>query len=330
MITTISETNLHYFEHLIPDDLVEDLQIRRDTFGLGCLRRDLDGNFDGFGALIFVTECDENEKVDNYHIKWLYVDSNRRDDGIGCELITDLFWEVGNTEVPTVTVDIPAMEEYEELGNFFTDWHFQFINTYGLDFELELSKLKKNKFFKSITKDTEIGGVSTLTDIDEKALKVFLRETRKKYVKRGMYVDTMLTDYKRDYFDSKLSSVIVKNGVVEGAMLVHTRPSGRLEIVVFDTLEDNKQAYLAKLMNKSYQSALNANLKDSRVYHTAYNERAMNFIDSIFGTHETPLIFRGMIENTGIAISTEQWEEMKAQYWEENPDLYNEMKELIE
>ena len=322
MITAISQNNISYFEHLIPDDLIEDVLIRRDTFGLGCLRRDLDGNFDGFGVLVFVKECDETEEVENYHIKWLYVDSNRRGDGIGSELLMDLFWDFGNTEVPTMTVDIPALEAYEEVGNFLNDWHFQFRNTYTLDFEIELSKLKKNKYFSGITKDTEIKGVESLIDVDEKSLKVFLREMRKKYIKRGMYVDLMLTDYKKDYFDPNLSSVVIKNETVEGALLVHTRPSGRLEIVVLDTLQDDKQKYLVRLINKSYQAALDSKIKNARVYHKTYNERGMDLIDSLFGNHETPVVFRGMIENSSVAISTEQWEEMKAEYWDEHPGVY--------
>lgn len=328
MITQISKDNISLFEHLIPDDLIEDMMIRRDTFGLGCLRRDLDGYFDGFGALVFVKECDEKENIDNIRIKWLYVDSNRRDDGIGCELITDLFWEFGNTEVPTMTIDIPAIEEYEELGNFLTDWHFQFAPIYSLEFESELSALKDNKYFSGIKKNTAIKGATSLAEVDEKTLKVFLRELRKKYIKTGKHIDYMLTDYKMDYFDSNLSSVVIKNGVIEGALLVHTRPSGRLEIVVFDTLQDNKQAYLACLMSKSYQAALNSSIKNGRVYHETYNEKGMDLIDSIFGAHETPLVFRGIIENTGIAISTEQWEDMKEEYWNEHPDLYAVLKDM--
>ena len=59
----------------------------------------------------------------------------------------------------------------------------------------------------------------------------------------------------------------------------------------------------------------------------AYNERGMDLIDKIFGQHDTPLVFRGIMENTGLAISSEQWEEMKAEYWEEHPDLYASFKE---
>ena len=326
MITQISKDNISLFEHLIPGDLIEDLLIRIDTFGLGCLRRDLDGVFDGYGALVFVKEFDENGMVENIRIKWLYVDSNRRDDSIGCELITDLFWEFGNSDVPTMTVDVPAKEEYEDLGNFLSDWHFQFAPTYSLEFELELSALKDNKYFKSIKKDTEIKGAKSLAEADAGSLKAFLRELRKKCVKSGQYIDPMLTDYKYDYFDPKLSSVVIKNGSIEGALLVHVRPSGRLEIVVFDTLESNEQAYLAHLMYKSYQAALNSNIENGRIYHETYNEKGMNLIDNIFGTHEAPLVLRGIIENNRLGISTEQWEDMKEEYWKENPDLYEYLK----
>ena len=328
MITPITGENIAYFEHLIPDDLIEDLLIRRDNFGIGCLRRDLEGNLDGFGVLIFAIECDEKEVVENYHIRWMYVDSKMRDEGIGCELLTDLYWEFGNTEVPTMTIDIPAMEEYVDLGTFMSDWHFQFGPTYTLDFEIPLSDLKKNNCFSGITKDTVIKGVVPLKDVDENSLKVFLREMRKKYVKRSMYVDMMLTDYKIDYFDQEISSVILKNGVVEGAMLVHTRPSGRIEVVVFDTLQDNKQMYLALLMNKSYQAALASKIKNATVYHKCYNERGMDFIDKLFGTHKTPYVLRGIIQNSSIGISSEQWEEIKAEYWHEHPDLYQEMQSI--
>lgn len=329
MITAITNDNIDLFEHLIPDDLIEDLLIRNDFYGLGCIRRDLDGNFDGFGVLLFVKEYDDGTTVENYHIKWLYVDSSRRGDGIGCELITELYWDFGNTEVPTMTVDIPAIEEYEGLGNFLGDWHFQFLPTYTVDFEMPLTDLKKNKYFSSVTKDTVIKGVVSLKDVEEKALKYFLRELRKKHIKRGLYVDTMLTQYEKDYFDPNISTAVVKNGVVEGAMLVHVRPSGRLEIVVFDTLQDNNQMYLMRMLNKSYQAALASKIKNARVYHKCYNERGMNFIDGLFGTHSTPYVLRGMIENTSIALSSEEWEEIKEEYWKDNPDLYEDVKAIV-
>lgn len=329
MVTRISKENLSFFEHLIPDDLIEDLLIRKDTVGLGCLRRDFDGNFDGFGTLILVREYDENENVDNFNIKWLYVDSNRRDDGIACELITEVFWEFGNTEVPTMTVDIPAMERYDELGLFFNDWHFKFLPTYTVDFEMPLTDLKKNEYFSGITKDTAVKGVVPLSSVEEKAVKNFLRELRKKYIKRGLYVDIMLTEYSKDYFDPEISSAIVKNGIVDGAMLVHTRPSGRYEIIVFDTLLDNQKMNLLKLMNKTYQAALKANKKNATVYHKCYNERGMDFIDGLFGTHETPYVLRGMIENSSVALSSEDWEEIKEEYWKDNPDLYEDVKAIV-
>ena len=328
MITAITNDNINLFEHLIPDDLIEDLLIRNDTYGLGCIRRDTDGNFDGFGVLLFVKEFD-GEVVENYHIKWLYVDSSRRGVGIGCELITDLYWDFGNTEVPTMTVDIPAMEEYEKLGNFLGDWHFQFLPTYTVDFEMPIAELKKNKYFSSVAKDTVIDGVVSLKGVEEKAIKKFLRELRKKYIKRGLYVDIMLTEYSKDYFDPEISSAIVKNGIVDGAMLVHTRPSGRYEIIVFDTLLDNQKMNLLKLMDKTYQAALKANKKNATVYHKCYNERGMDFIDDLFGTHETPYVLRGMIENSSVALSSEEWEEIKEEYWKDNPDLYEDVKAIV-
>jgi len=35
MITQITKDNVSLFEHLIPDDLIEDMMIRRDTFEIG-------------------------------------------------------------------------------------------------------------------------------------------------------------------------------------------------------------------------------------------------------------------------------------------------------
>ncbi|WP_028234538.1 hypothetical protein [Pseudobutyrivibrio sp. MD2005] len=327
MITTISDSNISLFEHLIPDDLIEDLRIRKDTIGIGCLRRDEDGKFDGYGVLIYVVEF-EDKKPENYNIKWLYVDSNRRNEDVASELLTDLFWDFGNTLVPTITVDIPALSTYEDLGNFFGDWHFEFKNTYDLDFEIEISKLKDHVLLADVTKDSEIKGVKSLSDVDNKSISIFLKEMEQKYIKRDMYVDPMLTEYVKDYFDPDLSSVVIKDGVILAALLVHTRPSGRIDIVVFDTLNDDKQIYLVGLMKKSYQAVLLAGKEHSSLYYYCRNERGMNFIDGMFGTHETPLVMRGMIQNSSLGISSEQWEDIKDAYWQENPEMYDAVKEL--
>ena len=73
------------------------------------------------------------------------------------------------------------------------------------------------------------------------------------------------SDFHRDRANLIAANASVKNGIVDGAMLVHTRPSGRYEIIVFDTLLDNQKMNLLKLMNKTYQAALKANKKNATV-----------------------------------------------------------------
>lgn len=147
MIIQITETTVKAYEHMIAPEQLYPLD-RPGHYCLGAVA-EKDGKETAAGILVFdISEGSVGEEsAIAAQIQWLYVEEDFRNQGIGNELMTELYRILNQAEIFPVLCDIPFPEEYNELCAFLEDWGFAFSLIDKYEFRTTLEKLKRNKNF---------------------------------------------------------------------------------------------------------------------------------------------------------------------------------------
>ena len=95
------------------------------------------------------------------------------------------------------------------------------------------------------------------------------------------YMDE-IEDYPMCYFDMDVSGSVVRGGIVEGLLLVHELPSGRLVIDYMQAVGDNAREDIFDLLRFSYRAALEKYSTDTGVVLRLHNRIVTALVDKIF------------------------------------------------
>ena len=113
-LTRITHENIEYFEHLMPDYIIEDPDIVR----LGVINDSSEASCAGAVGI----------SNDFAVIRWLYTDENHRGEGCGSELVNEIVKLAEEMNLKGVMADFTSHDEYGDT--FFEDNNFHPENAY--------------------------------------------------------------------------------------------------------------------------------------------------------------------------------------------------------
>ena len=284
MIIQITETTAKAYEHMIISEQLYPLN-RPGHYCLGAVVN-TDGKEEAAGILVFdVSEgiIDAESRI-AAQIQWLYVEESYRNQGIGNELMTELYRILNQSEVYPVICDIPFPEEYNELCAFLEDWGFSFRLIDKYEFVTTLGDLRQNKNFAGKKATNQITSLSALKPADWTQLRKLLLE-------EPQILDALQV---KDLYESQISCVCWKNEKIQAIFLVRNSSDEHLIPELLLGFPSSTSAEIYQLLLYAIEKAEKIYPDHTTVTVTCQTVGTANLIAYLFPDAQPELVRRGV------------------------------------
>ena len=302
MITKITNDNVSFFEKYISVDELDNLLNRPDYFGIGVTRFSKREEVPA-GVLIYRINQDPTGLIPaSITITHLYVAEAHRRRCVGSDLICRLFDVATRNKIETITADTYANDEHNGLREFLAGWHFDYTPVYSEEFisrigDIDISPVVSKIGHKQAMQATDFGHISTS---QFKEFKNNLRKNNTEGMEYSFY------EIDKDYYDQKLSKVVVLDNKIAAALLVHKNKGGVLTVELLKWLQGVDEKDALGLIVASFNDAKSHYGDDMYISLTIRSDYAANLVDVVAPNHKTLPIFRGMLTKD-TEVTSEDW-----------------------
>ena len=217
MITNlITEDNLNEYEDFLPDDVSEN--IRRTTY-YGLAFQDEDGNVDS-AVIWYLRDYEVKSKDTTSHVDWIGALSEASG-----EAVMD---EYGNMMKVAGTkksfAQIPKNDDSKRVTDILGYAGFDPSDKEGMNLVVTVGKLKELDIVKKARTPSYLKPINTLL------ARTFRRGVMNCVVHSGRRLLDDLTTLPMEWFDPEVSCYVEADDRIDGLLLVHKLPSGKLRV----------------------------------------------------------------------------------------------------
>ena len=309
LATKITKDNIESFRAFLPVEQYEEIAAGYKN-AIGALRH-VDGKLCAAGAIVYAVPFANTEGDPTFELEWIWVHEGLREQGIGDFLMAELLALALQVEESEIRATLPVQsfpeedeEETEEaaaLYNFLDDWGFGFSLLSGSRFAVEISDLKGSLV------DMESDGPMSLKDLGENG-PILLHSFLKK-VEDTVLPDLLEKNY--SWFDPDLSCVILKNGEIKTALLLHSFPGGDVRYEALRSLEKTEPLEAAELGRFAYSAHKALTGTEGNFYGEFGSEEGIKTAAKLMPKARSPLLYLGVLGYDEEAFTTEEWDKLR-------------------
>ena len=228
-VVTVNEKNRSLFEHMVAEEFFDPLD-KEGHYVLGAIGEDEYGMY-AAGVLSFdvIDDYDGESRVLIGLLRWLYVAEEFRNRGAADALMEEYFRLLAHAGIELAILDLPFNTQYDELCMYLEGWGFSFFLTERFELRVTMEEVKAvpELWGKAST------NVVPLHKLDKEELKRIIRKAEE------------LNDIDPDFrdkikgCDKKVSSVVYRDGEIQGLAVIYPITSDILEISLFRMFEKN-------------------------------------------------------------------------------------------
>ena len=236
----------------------------------------------GHYCLGAVTEKDGNAIA--AQLQWLYVEEDFRNQGIGNELMTELYRILNQAEVFPVLCDIPFPEEYNELCAFLEDWGFTFGLIDKYEFRTTLENLKQNKNFAGKKVTGQVASLEDLKSADWNQLRKLLQD-------EPQVLEILQT---KDLYEPQISCVCWKKDKIQAMLLVRNVADDQLIPELLLGFSTSSSAEIYQLLLNAIDKAGKKYPAHTQILVSCQTAESANLIAYLFPDAQPELVRRGI------------------------------------
>ena len=228
-VVTVNEKNRSLFEHMVAEEFFDPLD-KEGHYVLGAIGEDEYGMY-AAGVLSFdvIDDYDGESRVLIGLLRWLYVAEEFRNRGAADALMEEYFRLLAHAGIELAILDLPFNTQYDELCMYLEGWGFSFFLTERFELRVTMEEVKAvpELWGKAST------NVVPLHKLDKEELKRIIRKAEE------------LNDIDPDFrdkikgCDKNVSSVVYRDGEIQGLAVIYPITSDILEISLFRMFEKN-------------------------------------------------------------------------------------------
>ena len=228
-VVTVNEKNRSLFEHMVAEEFFDPLD-KEGHYVLGAIGEDEDGMY-AAGVLSFdvIDDYDGESRVLIGLLRWLYVAEEFRNRGAADALMEEYFRLLAHAGIELAILDLPFNTQYDELCMYLEGWGFSFFLTERFELRVTMEEVKAVP---------ELWGKASSNVVPLHKLD---KEELKRIIRKAEELDDIDPDF-RDKIkgcDKKVSSVVYRDGEIQGLAVIYPITSDILEISLFRMFEKN-------------------------------------------------------------------------------------------
>ena len=245
-----------------------------------------DGKETAAGILVFdISEGSVGEEsAIAAQIQWLYVEEDMRNQGIGNELMAELYRILNQAEVFPIICDVPFSEEYNELCAFLEDWGFTFGLIDKYEFRTTLENLKQNKNFAGKNVTGKVTSLEDLKSADWNQLRKLLQE-------EPQVLEILQT---KDLYEPQISCVCWKNERIQALFLVRNGAQDQLIPELLLGFPTSSSAEIYQLLLNAIDKAGKKYPAHTQILVSCQTAESANLIGYLFPDAQPELVRRGI------------------------------------
>ncbi|MBE5913405.1 MAG: GNAT family N-acetyltransferase [Pseudobutyrivibrio ruminis] len=237
LVSSITKDNGKAFVNLVPANLLEDISFERMQ-GIALVRR-VGSELFGAGAAVFYWDEAPLDRAPILRIEHFFVRKEFREKGIGNAMMAELMHIAYMNNAVAVSVGY-WNDMNEIIGDFLTEWRFQFTLGYLPEFRCLLGDMKKLKVLEKKNNKSK-----PLSELDERTLKHTLRQINDPNAKE-------LIMLKKNYFENNISCYIEGKNGIEGLLLFHKNPDKSIRGELLWSVSKNSAKNLLSMIAFAY------------------------------------------------------------------------------
>ncbi len=283
LISQVDIDNIEFFSSLMTSDLEEAIKIEKYD-AIGAIRSSSRG-LHGVGVLIY--HLDENPKLQKpiLQIKWLYVDEEWRNQGVGNALIGEIINAFSPEDFSAITIEIPEDRDAASLGEVLNKWHFKFTIGVTSEFVYQLSDVKTDKRKYKTTK------VVSLSMYEKKDALSLIHLHFKYQGYQGHLLKHVEED---DFFEMDLSCFTGDPQNIRSMALVRRFPSGTLSIE-YAFSQENASEDFPILLYELFLHAYKKYPPSTYVILSQLSKKMSNSLDRAFPKQKGMITLEGLL-----------------------------------
>lgn len=228
-VVTVNEKNRSLFEHMVAEEFFDPLD-KEGHYVLGAIGEDEDGMY-AAGVLSFdvIDDYDGESRVLIGLLRWLYVAEEFRNRGAADALMEEYFRLLAHAGIELAILDLPFNTQYDELCMYLEGWGFSFFLTERFELRVTMEEVKAVP---------ELWGKASSNVVPLHKLD---KEELKRIIRKAEELDDIDPDF-RDKIkgcDKNVSSVVYRDGEIQGLAVIYPITSDILEISLFRMFEKN-------------------------------------------------------------------------------------------
>lgn len=264
-VIRLTEDNVWSYEDFIPEDISENIG-RSNYRGLIAL---LDEK--PVGGMIWMLRHINAEEDRESHIVWLCADEEEIGTGLMAEY-EEKIWEDG---VVTTTVSLPARTSQKEK-QILANAGFEIGLTEGDEIVAHLSEIMEIPFVKKM-KQTDI--IKPLRSVTQRVF----NKAVERMVKMGHFgICEDIEDLSRVFFENDVSCYAEEEGNINGFLLCHKRPSGKISVELLAALGRDYQKLVALLISHAVTKAAEIYLPETEIVIDRHNYGTLALGEKLF------------------------------------------------
>ena len=228
-VVTVNEKNRSLFEHMVAEEFFDPLD-KEGHYVLGAIGEDEYGMY-AAGVLSFdvIDDYDGESRVLIGLLRWLYVAEEFRNRGAADALMEEYFRLLAHAGIELAILDLPFNTQYDELCMYLEGWGFSFFLTERFELRVTMEEVKAVP---------ELWGKASSNVVPLHKLD---KEELKRIIRKAEELNDIDPDF-RDKIkgcDKNVSSVVYRDGEIQGLAVIYPITSDILEISLFRMFEKN-------------------------------------------------------------------------------------------
>ena len=228
-VVTVNEKNRSLFEHMVAEEFFDPLD-KEGHYVLGAIGEDEYGMY-AAGVLSFdvIDDYDGESRVLIGLLRWLYVAEEFRNRGAADALMEEYFRLLAHAGIELAILDLPFNTQYDELCMYLEGLGFSFFLTERFELRVTMEEVKAVP---------ELWGKASCNVVP---LHKLGKEELKRIIRKAEELDDIDPDF-RDKIkgcDKNVSSVVFRDGEIQGLAVIYPITPDILEISLFRMFEKN-------------------------------------------------------------------------------------------
>ncbi len=307
VVTRITAENAEAFRELISKEYFEDVVAGRKN-AIGALRH-VDEDVVAAGVIVYTVFEPPATESSIIHIDFIYVHPEVRQQGIGNFLMASVLELALIDEQTIVRVELNARQiedddeddDREVLENFLDSWKFGFTLSTGTHFAQQITDSNGNHTVYKPEK--EIRPLHRLGKRGPELLKELFAATDN--FTNGLEL------FPFSFFDPDVSCVILENGVIRTALLMHRFDNGDYRYEGVISIDEVRSNDFMNLFRFAYNNCLLMGDSGRYIYGDISSEEEYNFFSNLGTDTRVIISFIGILDRSEAEITGQMWEELR-------------------